>query len=243
MKTIALACAMALAAGSALANAPVATVGDVLASSKRLLLPMIVKSYGGKCSGSLGGPIKVKADGTLKAGKFQRDLLSREVSLEVGHDVVDGKPGPVNFDARVFGQFQASLEQRAAETITLTVGTSKTECSFKRTAKPSGNQRLYPLLAPLTANVTREMGCMSRSSKPTKLTLVLTPAGLSIDGQLIDLAQQDGKEELLVSDSGLLYSFMVSTDRTSISFDASGKLTEVSAKVRGTDMSCMEGLL
>jgi hypothetical protein len=240
MNTLALACGMALAAGSALANPP---AGDVLASSKRLMLPMIVKNYGGKCSGNLGGPVTVKADGTLNAGKFHRDLLAREVSLEVGHEVVDGKPGPVTFDARVFGEFQANLEQKSSEIVTLTAGASKAECSFKRTAKPSGNQRLYPLLAPYTANVTREMGCMSRSSKPTKFTLVLTPAGLSIDGQMIDLAQQDGKEELLVSDSGLLYSFMVSTDRTAVSFDATGKLTEVSAKVRGTDITCMEGLL
>jgi hypothetical protein len=231
---------MALAAGSALAKAP---TDDLLASSKRLLLPMIVKNYGGKCSGNLGGPVSVKADGTLNAGKFHRDLLAREVSLEVGHTVEDGKPGPVTFDARVYGEFQANLEQKTAEIVTVTAGASKAQCSFKRSAKPSGNARLYPLLAPLTANVTREMGCMSRSSKPTKLKLILSPAGLSIDGQMIDLAQQDGKEELLVSDSGLLYSFMVSTDRTSISFDSSGKLTEVSAKVRGTDMNCMEGLL
>jgi hypothetical protein len=242
MKTIALACVLTFSAASALAKAPAASADDVLTSSKRLLLPMIVKSYGGKCSGNLGGPVSIKADGTLNAGKFHRDLLSREVSLEVGHKVVDGIPGPVTFDARVFGEFQANLEQNSAEIITLTAGASKAECSFKRTAKPSGNQRLYPLLAPLTANVARDMGCMSRSSKPTKLKLVLSPAGLSIDGQMIDLVRHDGAEELLVHDSGLLYAFTISMDRTAISFDQSGTLKEVSAKVHGTDMTCMEGL-
>lgn len=244
MKSLALACAVALAAGSAFANASAAPARteDVLTPSKRLLLPMIVKSYGGKCSGDLGGPVTVAADGTLNAGKFHRDLLAREVSLQVGHDVVGGKPGPVSFDARVFGEFQAKLVQESAEIVTVTAGTSKAECRLKRTAKASGNPRLYPLLAPLTANVAREMGCMSRSSKPSKHQLVLTPAGLSINGELTNLVQADGTEELLVHDSGLLYSFAINGDRTAMSFDASGTLTEVSATVHGTQMTCMEGL-
>ena len=244
MKTLGFACALVLAAGTAHAAAPAtpAPASDILAATKRLMLPLIVKNYGGTCRGELGHPVTVGADGMLGAGPFRRDLLARAVALDVSQEVVGGKPGWPSFDARVFGQFNAKLVQDTDEVMQLEVGEKKVECRVKRVEKAGANPRLYPMIAPLTNFVTSELGCMSHRSNVSKRKIVLTPAGLSVDGELTPLVQPRGREELMVHDDGIIYAFTADGKRTSVSFDAAGELREITATVRGMEMSCLKGL-